>query len=96
MCYLRCFNFRSFQGRSNRRGIPGLLAAAGALGWQGLERCAWVLTTWAAEERRAASFSICLGFVESTLSGRNSTQGLETKPKNESRSSGFISLGEIV
>ena len=55
-----------------------------------------MLTTWAAEERRAASFSICLGFVESTLSGRNSTQGLETKPKNESRSSGFISLGEIV
>ena len=82
MYYLRWFNFRSFQGRSNRKGIPGLLTAAGALCWQGLERCVRVLTTWAAAERRAASFSICLGFVESTPNGGNSTQELETKPKN--------------
>ena len=60
------------------------------------KRCAWVLTTWAAVERRAASFSICLGFVESTPNGRNSTQELESKPKNENRSSRFISLWEIV
>ena len=42
--------------------------------------------------RGAASFSICLGFVESTPNGRDSTQELETKPKSESRGSGFAFL----